>query len=80
MSDQQTTRPCVTHHHACDCREAAHAAEVARLRAALRECAGDLEDELKARYGSPPHPAQLRRYERDMETVTMARRLADEQS
>lgn len=26
---------CVTHHHACECREAKHAAEVATLRAAL---------------------------------------------
>lgn len=33
MSDQhKTTRECVTHHHACDCREAAHAAEVAEWR------------------------------------------------
>lgn len=28
-------RPCTTHHHACDCREAAHAEEVARLKRAL---------------------------------------------
>jgi hypothetical protein len=53
---------------------------VERLRSALRECAGDLEDEVKARYGSPPHPVMEGRYERDMETVTMARRLADEHS
>lgn len=39
MSDQQTTRPCVTHHYACDCREAAHAAEIDRLRAALEQIA-----------------------------------------
>jgi hypothetical protein len=54
--------------------------EVERLRAALRECAGDLEDELKARYGSPPHPVMEGRFLRDMQTVTMARRLVDEQS
>ena len=29
---QKTTRECVTHHHACDCREAAHTAEVAEWR------------------------------------------------
>jgi len=29
---QETTRPCITHHYACDCREAAHAAEVAEWR------------------------------------------------
>ena len=28
-------RPCTTHHYACDCREAAHAAEVARLNAEI---------------------------------------------
>jgi len=28
-----TARNCVTHHHACDCREAAHKAEVDRLTA-----------------------------------------------
>jgi hypothetical protein len=52
-------------------------AEVARLRAALLECAGDLEDELRARYGTPPHPVEARRFARDMETVQMARRLAN---
>ena len=31
-SEQKTTRECVTHHHACDCREAAHAADVAEWR------------------------------------------------
>lgn len=38
---------CTTHHHACDCREAAHAdelaqlrAEIARYRAELREIQG----------------------------------------
>lgn len=24
-------RPCTTHHHACDCREAAHAATIERM-------------------------------------------------
>jgi hypothetical protein len=52
-------------------------AEIGRLRAALMECAGDLEDELKARYGMPPHPGEARRFKRDMETVKMARRLAN---
>ena len=26
-----TDRECITHHHACDCREAAHAEEIAKL-------------------------------------------------
>ena len=30
---------CVTHHHACECREAAHREEVAMLRAALADIA-----------------------------------------
>jgi hypothetical protein len=51
--------------------------EIERLRSALRECAGDLEDELRARYGTPPHPAEARRFARDMEVVEMARRLAN---
>lgn len=33
---------CVTHHHACDCREAAHAAEIARLREVIRAAHDDL--------------------------------------
>ena len=28
-------RPCTTHHHACDCREAKHAAEVEYLNAEI---------------------------------------------
>ena len=28
-------RPCTTHHHACDCREAKHATDVARLNAEI---------------------------------------------
>lgn len=28
-------RTCITHHRACDCREAAHAAEIARLQATI---------------------------------------------
>jgi len=34
-------RTCITHHHACDCREDAHAAETARLRTEI----GRLRDE-----------------------------------
>ncbi len=35
---------CTTHHHACDCREAEHAAEIARLMAALDTAALALRD------------------------------------
>lgn len=35
------TRPCTTHHDACDCREAAHTEEVARLRSALSAIAAE---------------------------------------
>jgi len=30
MPSDQTTRPCITHHHACDCREAAKRAGIGR--------------------------------------------------
>lgn len=40
---QDRTRECVTHHHACDCREAAHAAEVAEW----RQRAVDAEETLR---------------------------------
>lgn len=42
-SGDHTTRECVTHHHACDCREAAHAAEVAEW----RQRAVDAEEALR---------------------------------
>lgn len=37
--DQAMTKECVTHHYACDCREAAHKAEfdITRIRAALEQ-------------------------------------------
>lgn len=43
------------------------------LAAALKECADDLESEVNARYGSPPHPAMQRRYDRDIDPVVRAR-------
>jgi hypothetical protein len=53
-------------------------AENEKLRAALRECADDLEAELKARHGTSfPYLLMAQRFERDMEPVRVARRLAD---
>ncbi len=54
--------------------------EITRLKSALLECAGDLEDEILARYPEPVHPSQARRKQRDMETVRMARNLATSQN
>ena len=49
-------------------------AEIERLRAALKECADDLEAELEAKFASiGQHPAILRKHERDMEPVKTAR-------
>ena len=48
------------------------AAEIERLRAALRECADDLAAEIEARYPAPIRRAfssEQRRYDRDMEPV-----------
>lgn len=35
---------CITHHYACDCREAAHAEEVKQLRAALQRLVEFFDD------------------------------------
>jgi hypothetical protein len=60
---------------------AALLAENERLRAALKDCADDLESEVKHRYDRiGDHPAMAPKYERDMEPVKAARALlADEQ-
>jgi len=52
-------------------------AEITRLRAALRECADDLETEIKARYPAQVqiYPSEKRRFDRDMEMVRRAREL-----
>lgn len=36
-------KPCVTHHYACDCREAAHAEEVEKLRRCNEEALRKIE-------------------------------------
>lgn len=56
-------------------REAAD--EIERLRAALQDCADDLEAELRARYAGTQdiYPSERRRFDRDMEAVTAARQL-----
>ena len=75
---QQITRPCVTHHHACDCREAAHAAEVRQLRSLLADAISDIAEQCDATYMTrDKHPDQMRRYDRDMEIVRKARTLLD---
>ena len=52
-------------------------AENKKLREELRACADDLEAELRARYGcvkgGPIHPAENRRFQRDMGSVYAAR-------
>lgn len=52
-------------------------AEIANLRAALKECADDLEAEVEARYshGVKEHPAMTPKYNRDMAPVYTARDL-----
>jgi hypothetical protein len=51
-------------------------AENERLRAALKECAEDLEAMIEGYYScTKDHPAMERRYERDMEPVRKARDL-----
>lgn len=49
-------------------------AENEKLRAALKECAQDLEAEINARYqiDGKVHPAEQRKYDRDMSTVRAA--------
>ena len=46
-------------------------AENEKLRAALKDCADDLEAEINTRYGNV-HPALQRRYDRDMASVRAA--------
>ena len=49
-------------------------AKMERMREALRNCADDLESELKARYaGTLDYPSMKARYDRDMEPVVEAR-------
>jgi hypothetical protein len=47
MSDEIDAR-CVTHHHACDCREAAHAADRDRLRRLVAAVRAHMDDGLAA--------------------------------
>lgn len=48
--------------------------EIAELRAALAECADELEVEIEERYrGLKDHPAMERRYKRDIASVLRAR-------
>lgn len=49
-------------------------ARIAELEVALRECADDLEAEVRDRY-APLHPAMEHRYRRDMEPVRKVRAL-----
>lgn len=48
-----------------------------KLREELRACADDLEAELRAKYGcvkgGPIHPAENKRFQRDMDSVYAAR-------
>lgn len=45
-----------------------------QLREALKACADDLEAEVTGKYaGTLDYPSQKRRYDRDMESVLMAR-------
>lgn len=51
-------------------------AEVERLRAALKDCADDLEASVNAEYaGTRDYPSQESRYQRDMRPVYAARHL-----
>lgn len=55
----------------------AQSREVAALRRLLLECAEELEADVKERYGWPDvHPAQKRKFERDMELVNEAKKKA----
>lgn len=61
-------RECVTHHHACDCREAQHRAEVDMLRAALGYAlpaigCGTTADKI-AKLLAYPNEDELNEYER----------------
>jgi len=56
--------------------DAANVAAVGRLRELVKNLADDLEAELNGRYriGGEIHPAEERRYQRDMSIVYEARR------
>ncbi len=60
---------------------AALRARVEKLEAALRECADDLEAEVRATHGADHpdgiHPSQLYKYARDMQPVDRARALME---
>jgi hypothetical protein len=57
-------------------------AEIAALKAALKDCADDLEAEVRATHGADHpdgiHPSQVWKFERDMEPVKRARALSGE--
>jgi hypothetical protein len=59
-------------------RATAAEARVRELEAGLRECADELEWEIRARYGEPVHPAEQRKFERDMAIVVRARALLED--
>jgi len=50
-------------------------ARIEALKIALRECADDLESEIKERYGASIHPAMQRKYDKDMAPVIAAHKL-----
>lgn len=56
-------------------------ARVEALEAALKDCADDLEAEVRATHGADHpdgvHPSQVWKYERDVEPVVRARALLD---
>ena len=53
-------------------------AEIERLRAALKECADDLEASVNAEYhGTLDYPSQRRKWERDLQPVAAARKLLE---
>lgn len=57
---------CTTHHHACECREAAFRQLIEWATEACDELAG----EIAGRFGdSLNYPSQARRYKRDMSIV-----------
>lgn len=58
--------PCTTHHHACECREAAFR----RLIELAEGMCGDMADEIEYRYGQSLHyPSQALKYQRDMAPI-----------
>jgi chromosome segregation ATPase len=73
------SRQCVTHHYACDCREEAHAKEVAELKAKLAELRAVMEanepmaiqliQELKAKLAEAEQGIDSKEYERGYKTA-----------